>query len=130
MTKKELGQVFYINKEIKMWKKELYELEMKSKVGAQQYKNCGGSQKSDPTASAGLKKAALEEKIQTLLLELQIQREAITEYILTIDDSLIRQIMYLRHISCMSWRQIAMEIGGGNTEGSIKMIYHRFFEKK
>lgn len=74
--------------------------------------------------------ADYEKAIVGLLAQAQIQQKKIIEYIQGIDDSLMRQIIFYRHISCMTWNEVASAIGGGNTEGSVKMQYNRFFKNK
>ena len=47
----------------------------------------------------------------------------VDEFISTISDSQIRQIVRYRVLDELSWRQIAQKIGGGNTEDSTKKIF-------
>lgn len=54
----------------------------------------------------------------------------IEEYLATVNDSLLRQIIRFRVIDGYSWQKVAKKVGGNNTEGSVKMIYQRYFEKK
>lgn len=53
----------------------------------------------------------------------------VDEFISTISDSQIRQIVRYRVLDELSWRQIAQKIGGGNTEDSTKKIFYRYFDK-
>lgn len=77
--------------------------------------------------------ASLKRKIQRLenkyteLLELTNQVE---EYIDSIEDGRMRRIITLRFIDKLTWNQIADRIGGGNTEGSVRMAFNRFIEGK
>ena len=50
----------------------------------------------------------------------------INEYVESIDDSLIRQIITLRHINGFTWEQVAAHIGGNNTADGVRMIHDRF----
>jgi hypothetical protein len=61
--------------------------------------------------------------------EIQIQKKKIMTYIEQIEDSYMRQIIFYRCVSCMSWNSVAQEIGGNNTEDSVKQAFHRFFKK-
>lgn len=54
----------------------------------------------------------------------------IEDYLNTIDDYFVKRIIRLRVIDGYSWGKVAKKIGGNNTEGSVKMIYQRFFEEK
>lgn len=50
-------------------------------------------------------------------------------FISSIKDSHIRRILTLRVVDNLSWNKVADKIGGGNTEGSVKMAFQRFMEK-
>lgn len=63
----------------------------------------------------------------TELLELQNEVE---EYIESIDDSRMRRIIRMRFLDKMTWNQVANNIGGNNTEDSIRMAFNRFFGRK
>lgn len=66
--------------------------------------------------------ATLEEEILELLKQVE-------EFVSGIDDSRMRRIITLRFIDNLSWNEVADRIGGGNTEGSVKMAFQRFMEK-
>ena len=129
MTREELKQIYYINKEIKMWQRELDRLQCKSLIGSQNLDGMPkGSGTSDKVADLAVEKAEIEEIINGKLTEIQVQRKRIMNYINNIDDSLLRQIMYLYNVSCMSWREVARELN--ITEGCAKMTYYRHFKEK
>ena len=128
MTKEELKQIYYINKEILMWQKELDRLECKSLVKGQEITDMPfGSGNSDKVANLAIEIADTKAVIRGMLAEIQIQRRKIIDYIESIDDSLLRQIMFLRNVSCMNWNQVAKELG--NNENCVKQIYSRHFRK-
>ena len=60
------------------------------------------------------------------LLELT---SGVEEYINTIEDSHIRRIVRYRVIDGMTWRKIAFNMGGSNTEDSVRMAFNRFIGK-
>lgn len=64
-------------------------------------------------------------------LELEIAEtlNSVEEFVSGIKDSHIRRIVTLRVVEGLSWNDVAKKIGGGNTEGSVKMAYQRFMEK-
>lgn len=66
--------------------------------------------------------ATLEEEILELLKQVE-------EFVSGIDDSRMRRIITLRFVDNLSWNEVADRIGGGNTEGSVKMAFQRFMEK-
>lgn len=130
MTKEELSQIYYLNKEIKIWQQELERLECQSLLKGQQLSGMPtGNGTSDKTGDLAIKKTDIQLVIEGKLKEIQLQRERIIEFISGIEDSLMRQIVYFRNVSCMSWRQVAAEIGGNNTEDGVRMAYDRFVKK-
>lgn len=54
------------------------------------------------------------------------ERGRLERYIADIPDSLTRQIFTLRFINGLTWYQVAMHIGGGNTEDSVRMACNRY----
>ena len=128
MTREELKQIYYINKEIKMWQRELDRLQCKSLIGSQNLDGMPkGSGTSDKVADLVIEREEVSEIINGKLAEIQVQRKRIMNYINGIDDSLLRQIMFLRNVSCMNWNQVARELN--STENCVKQIYSRHFRK-
>lgn len=110
-----------------MWQKELDRLQCKSLVGSQNLDGMPkGSSTSDVVANLVIEKEEIREIINGKLTEIQVQRKKIMNYINNIDDSLLRQIIYLRNVSCMNWVQVARELN--ITEGCAKMTYYRHFK--
>ena len=70
----------------------------------------------------------LKEKLQRRVDDLIDLVAEINEYIETIDDSLLRQIITLRHVNGLTWDQVAASIGGGNTAENVRQAYSRFFK--
>lgn len=131
MTKKELGRIYYLNNEIDMWRKELSRLQTMSLIPSQEITGMpfvsGTSDKVGNLASNIAEIHKTIEELQTKVIE---EYEKILEYIKTIDDSLMRQIIYHRHILCMSWGQVAKAIGGSNNSDSLRMMHDRFLGEK
>lgn len=79
-----------------------------------------------------VKKLLLSQRKSTLeLLEFDLLKKTneVEEFIASIEDSRMRRIINLRFLENLSWNKVADRIGGGNTEGSIKMAFQRFMEK-
>ena len=126
MTKSELEQIYYLNRELKMWETELERVRCKSLVGSPLPSNSHGSGVSDKVADRAERIIELENRIVAKRDEIQRLRDEAVEYIESIPDSLTRQIVYYRCVSLMSWRRVAYEVGGNNTEESVRQIYSRF----
>ena len=130
MTKSDLEQIYYLNRELKMWETELERVRCKSLVGSPLPGNSHGSGVSDKVADRAERIIELENRIIAKRDEIQRLRDEAVEYIYSIPDSLTRQIIYYRCVSLMSWRRVAYEVGGYNTPESVRKIYDRFFEKR
>ena len=129
MTKSELEQIYYLNRELKLWETELERVRCKSLVGSSLPGNSHGSGVSDKVADRAERIIELENRIIAKRDEIQRLRDEAVEYIYSIPDSLTRQIIYYRCVSLMSWRRVAYEVGGNNTPDGVRMIYNRFMER-
>lgn len=130
MTEKQLNQIFYLSKEKKMWEDKLKSLTDVKAVG---YENSGGGKGlgiSSPVVQITEQREKIREIISAKLAEISFVEREIYEYINTIDDSLIRQIMIYRHIELKNWVQVANAIGGDNTADSVRKAHQRFLHKK
>ena len=124
MTRKELSEIYYINREIEMWKRELDDI-----TSLQSPRLDGlprGRETSDATAARAERAAQISETIDGLLARLQLKRKEIYDYIATIDDSLMRQIIMYRCLSLCTWDEVARYVGGGNTADSVRKLFVRF----
>ena len=129
MTKPELEQIYYLNRELKLWETELERVRCKSLVGSPLPGNSHGSGVSDKVADRAERIIELENRIIAKRDEIQRLRDEAVAYIESIQDSLTRQIVYYRCVSLMSWRRVAYEVGGNNTPDGVRMIYNRFMER-
>lgn len=129
MTKQEINQIYYLNREIEMWQRKLDEM----KEGGLQSPRLDGMPRSvkisDSTGQKAAAEADIEIIIEGLLIRIQMQRKEIYDYINGLEDSQLRQIIMYRCISLCSWQEVAVYIGGGNTADSARMIFNRHFEK-
>lgn len=126
LTKDELKQIYYINKEIQMWQRELEKIRSQGLVKSPTISDMPkGGQKFDISDYVSAI-ADYEAVIRGLLAKVQIQRKKILEYIEGVDDSLMKQIIFYRCVSCMTWQEVANAVGGNNTENSVKKAYSRF----
>lgn len=131
MTKEEVNQLYYINKEISMWQRELQKIRNQSFIKGQQITGVPfNSGISNSIADKIIKVLDIEEKIQELENKASEERIKILKFIESIENSCDRQIIFLRAAKCMPWRKIAYEIGGDNTEDSIRQRYNRLFIRK
>lgn len=131
MTLRELSQLYYLNREIERDKRELERLKWKS-VSPRTQRMTGmphgnGHENIMEMHIAAI--ADLEGIIRAKMTQCIYERNRLERYIADIPDSLTRQIFALRFINGMSWVQVAMHVGGSNTEDSVKKTCYRYLEK-
>jgi len=132
MTRKELSQVYFLKKELKMWEQKLEDLRSKSLISAKApngmpFANTGDI--SDKTFDYISEIMELQSDIDVFRLRIEVVIKGIEDYIMTLDDSLLRQIIEYRCCQCKTWSQTAAMIGAGTTEDSIKKYFNRRYPK-
>ena len=129
MTREEVSQIYYLNREIRKLQRKLEELRCSSlqspKIdGMPRAPGRNGS----PTERKGVAEADLEAQIEKLLAAVKRKQREIFEYIGSVDDSLIRMIIIFRCVDLCTWEEVARHIGGPTTADSARMAFNRHFE--
>ena len=119
MTKKELRQLYYLNREIMNDTEELLDLKFERK--------CSGDSRWGKRQEKMI--AVREKEIVEKIRRCQGLKNKIRTYINSIDDSFVRQIFQYRFIKCLPWRNVAYMVGGGNTPDSVRKIVDRYLNK-
>lgn len=132
MTRKELSEVYYLSKELKMWEAKLADARSKSLIGSKEITDMpfvpGGV--GDSTFEYVSKIMEIQADIDIFRINIEKKIAEIEEYIMTLDDSLLRQIIEYRCCQLKSWEQTAAMIGYGTTPDSIRMYFNRKFPRK
>ncbi|MDP4119640.1 MAG: hypothetical protein Q8876_01080 [Bacillota bacterium] len=131
MTKKELSQLYFLNREIEREKYRLAELEVTAT--SLNYKITGipnGKGVSDKVGKCATEIADLHATIELNIKRCFYELNRLNIYIQSIDDSEIRQILTLRYINGLEWEQVAANISIYATEDSVRMKHNRFLNKK
>lgn len=147
MTKKELSQLFYLNREIEQLNIQKQTLEDDLRQLKTTTDSVQGSATQIPFQlhSVKVEGIAISDrnkwlKIKAELSDIKILKELkleqlvyefsrLNRYIQSIDDSLIRQILELRYAEGLKWNKVAEKVGGNNTEDSVKQSCHRYIIK-
>ena len=129
MTRDELEQIYYLNRELRVLERELERICGQSLIQSPQPFSTHGSGVSDKVGRLAQKRVDLEQLIRDKKAEIQHQRDKALEYIYNIPDSLTRQVVYYRCVSLFSWKRVAYEVGGNNTPDGVRMLYNRFMDK-
>lgn len=126
MEVKELSQLRFLNMEINQLKQRRQELISR----AEKITNVITDM---PRGGQGLDvKDELIDLIDLIALKEKqciIEQRRIERFIACAPDSLTRQILALRFVNGLSWRQVAFSVGGGNTEDSVKKTAYRYLKK-
>lgn len=126
MTKKELSQLYWLNREIEMDKRRLEELEaLATSTGTQ---NLDGmphmSGYGDALARCVAELVDLKAIIAAKQQQCVYERNRLERYINSIEDSVTRQIFKARFVDGLNWDDTAAALGGYNTpEGVRKRVY-------
>ena len=129
-TKRELNQVYYINREIDNLQRLIdrqADADVKSPVPdgmPHSVTNVPGK----PTEAAALKLAELQEQLEMLQDRCRETKRDIMAYVMSMDDSFMRQIVILRCVELMSWKDVASYIGGNNSAESCRVAFYREFK--
>ena len=129
MTLQELSQLYYLNREIEHEKKRLKELEAAATNTAAKITGLPHiSGIADKTAIAA-QMAECRVILEARIAQSAVEYNRLMRYINGISDSLTRQIFTLRFVSGLSWNQVALHIGGGNTGDGVRKHTMRFLHK-
>ena len=130
--KKQLSQIYWLNKEQKMWQRELDRINNQSLAKGQDFTKViphGSSTEGKPeqvTVTLEELKRLIDEQTQ----KIEAEKQKMMQYILTLEDSQLRQIILYRCVCLFPWKVVATEIGGGNTADSVRKRFERFLEEK
>ena len=129
MTREEVSQIYYLNREIKKLQRKLDEM----RCGGLQSPKIDGMPRTpgrtgDPTGRKGTAEADLQTQIEGLLHEVKKKQREIFEYIGSVDDSLIRMIIIFRCVDLCTWEEVASNIGGPMTAEAARKAFSRHFE--
>lgn len=133
MTLKELSQLYYLNREIKADQKRLEELNRM--VGAPSTPPLSDMPRPPHNVDSKVERLTAEiVDLQAIIAARQIQciheRARLERWISEIPDSLTRLIFQYRFAECMSWQQVAVAVGAGNTPDRTKKICYRYIDRE
>ena len=129
MTRKELSQLYYLNREIEQLKIKLAELEdaatsTTTRITGMPHISGVPDKVGKYAAEIADLKSLLEINLQKCFYELN----GLNRYIDSINNSEMRQIFSLRYVNGLSWQQIAFIIGEHDEQSPRRK--HNSFSKK
>jgi len=130
MTKTELSQLYYLNREIGQLQIRLSELECLTS-------SCTANITGMPKASGisdKLGKYVAEIADLKSLLDLNLKKcfyelNRLNRYIQSVEDSEMRMILSLRYINGLCWQQVAVSISVHATGDGLRKSHDRFLKK-
>lgn len=130
MTLQELSRYYKLHKRLEQNQEMLSSLYAAAGLGAQVITGMPHAPGvSDKVSSLVIEIEDLKSRIDYLESVCAQEKKKLEEYISSIRDDQIRLIFRLRFVHCMTWRQVAETIGGGNTATNVKLICYRYLEK-
>lgn len=131
MTFKELSGVYYISKEIEAIELEIERLRTTAeKITSVISDMPRGGGNVDKLTDIIAQIADYQAELADALIRKANEQIRISKYIESIDDITIRSIFRLRFLSLYQWNEVADRVGGNNTEGSCKMMCHRYIRQQ
>lgn len=132
MTKKELSQYHWLQKEIKIDEERLSKLEQMA-ISTKSPQMDGMPKGKGGTSSKTENYAAEIVDLQAIIASKRIQciheKQRLERFIAEIDDSLTRLIFTLRCAEGLSWKKVAIKIGSNMTEHAARQIFSRYIKE-
>lgn len=131
MTRTELEKIYYLKKELVMWQERLTDLQADIALGT---KTLDGMPRSitnkinKPVEDKAIRLQEVSKIIEGKISEIQYAISEVEEFIVTIEDPLMRLIIECRCCKLYTWENVAEVVGGNNTAESVRQLYHRFIK--
>ncbi len=128
MTKKELSQLYWLNREIEEEKRKLEELKAAAlgctqKITGLPHVGCG-----DKVGDLAILIAEQKDLIELKVRQSVIEYNRLNRYIASIEDAQMRMILSFRYVNGLSWQQVAFHIG--ESDESYPRRKHNEFLRK
>lgn len=129
MTKKELSQLYWLNREIEEEKHKLEELTAASEGCTQSitglpHVNSAGDKIGDLAILIAEQRDLIDLKVRQSVVEYN----RLIRYIASVEDAQMRMILSLRYVNGLSWQQVAFRMG--ETDESYPRRKHNIFLRK
>ena len=131
ITKSNLNRIYYLSRELEMWKRRLQELE--ADIPPNNKPNDGMPHANtnavkSPTEDKAIKLAELAEKIKEQVIRIETAKLEMEALILQMEDPILKQAIEYHCIKLMSWKDTAAHIGGSQTPEGIRKLYSRYMQ--
>ncbi len=122
-TKGELSQLYWLKKEIagEQGRLRIWERSARGETGP-----LPGLPPMEGDRACTALLEAQRDKTAEKLGRLVAEYDRLTQFIASVEDSLMRQILTHRYVDGMRWVQVAARLGGGNTADGVRKAHDRF----
>ena len=128
MTKKELSQLYWLNREIEEEKRKLAELTAAASGGVQNITGLPHVGGGDKTGNRAILIAEQRDLIELKVKQSVIEYNRLNRYIASVEDAQMRMILSLRYVNGLSWQQVALHMGLHDEQ--LPRKWHNAFLKK
>ena len=129
LTKKELSQLYWLNREIEEEKRKLSELEAAAAGCTAKITGLPHvSGAHDKIGDLGILIAEQRDLIDLKVRQSVIEYNRLNRYIASVDDAQMRMILSLRYVNGLSWQQVAFSMG--ETDEQYPRRKHNAFLRK
>ncbi len=111
MTKKELSQLYWLNREIEEEKRKLEELIAAASGCTQKITGLPHVGGVDKTGDMAILIAEQRDLIELKVKQSVIEYNRLNRYIASVEDAQMRMILSLRYVNGLSWQQVVFHIG-------------------
>ena len=130
MTKKELSQLYYLNREITEQQRRLKELEMLATTSTVRITGMPKVRAlTDKVGEYAAEIADLKSLLDLNLKKCFYELNRLNRYIASVDDSQMRMILSLRYVNGLGWEQVAASISHCITGDSVRKAHDRFLNR-
>lgn len=131
ITRSDLSRIYYLSKELEMWRRRLEELE--ADIPPNSKPNDGmphqnTNEVKSPTEDKAVKLVELAEKIREQIIRIETAKLEMETLILQLDDPILKQAIEYHCIKLMSWKDTAAHIGGSQTPEGVRQMYSRYIK--
>lgn len=131
ITKDNLNRIYYLSRELEMWRRRLRELEADIPPNSKPNDGMPHSNTNTiktPTEDKAIKLMELSERIREQIIKIETARFEMETLILNLEDPILKQAIEYHCIHLMSWKDTAAHIGGSQTPEGVRQMYHRFLK--
>ena len=129
MTRHDLEKVYWLKRELKMWKQRLEELRAdisQDTIAPDGMPHSVTNKISSPTESKAVLLVDHEALIRGKEAEIRLAVIEVERFILSVEDPLMRMILEYRCVECLTWKQMEDRLGNKCNAKLCEKKYHNF----